>query len=132
MCAVALADLHVETQLALVHDLPEPGGDGAVGALAGRGHVLDADLEAHGGASVTQMLEGQHGRAALHHPDQSRCGENLHREGAAHVGEEQPLRHELVGALEPGLQRHDAAPGGGAGNGSISGGLGTGRPVASV
>ena len=54
--AVSLTHLDVEAQLAAVDDLAQRGARGAPRALARAGDVLDADLEADGGAALRKVL----------------------------------------------------------------------------
>src|SRR5215203_6359974 len=79
---LAVAHLYVESELALVEDLAQLRRDRAGGALGGRRHVLDADLEAHGRPVVPQVLPAEDAGAALHHRDHSRSGEHLYGQRA--------------------------------------------------
>src|SRR5438876_10607063 len=45
--ALTFPNLDVESELALIDDLPQPRGDGAPRPFHRTGHVLDADLEPH-------------------------------------------------------------------------------------
>src|SRR5919109_3228219 len=102
--ALALLDLDVEAQLAAVDHLAELGVDRA-GLALGRGRdVLDADLEADRRLALLQILEGEDRGVALDHADHSRRGEHARADGAAHIGEQHALDHELVRPLDARLQ----------------------------
>ena len=79
-------------------------------ALGRGGDVLDADLEADRRLAVRKVLEGEDRRGALHHPDHPRGGEDSRPDRAADIGEQAVLDHELVGALDPGLEGHPTIP----------------------
>src|SRR3954451_20206602 len=64
--ALAFQDLDVEAPLALVDDLAQRRARHALRPLDRPGHVLDADLEAHGCLAVGELLEREHRRGALH------------------------------------------------------------------
>src|SRR3954453_16979362 len=75
--ALAFAHLDVEAPLAVVDDLAQRRARDAPRALHRPGDVLDADLEADRRLTVGQLLERQHRRSALHHPDHPRRREDL-------------------------------------------------------
>src|SRR3954471_23883797 len=102
--AVALEHLDVEAPLALVDDLAQRGARHAARPLGRPGDVLDADLEAHRRLPVGELLEREERRRALHHGDHPGGRQDLHRDGAAHVGQQPALDGELVLA-RPGRHR---------------------------
>src|SRR3954447_4524840 len=94
--AVAFEHLDVEAPFALVDDLAQRGARDAARPLGRPGDVLDADLEAHRRVPVGQLLEREERRRALHHGDHPGGRQDLHRDGAAHVGQQPALDGELV------------------------------------
>src|SRR3954465_13833244 len=94
--ALALAHLDVEAPLAVVDDLAQRRAGHALRALHRAGNVLDADLEADRRLAVGELLEGEHRRGALHHPDHPGRREDLDRDRAADVGQQPALDGELV------------------------------------
>src|SRR4051812_5958915 len=70
--ALALADLDVEAQLALLDHLAEPGDRQAFRALQRAADVLDADLEPDRRVVRRQVLVDQRRRGGLHHRDHPR------------------------------------------------------------
>src|SRR5947209_13250701 len=79
------ADLDVEAELTAVLDLIEPGVRGTARALAGRGDVLDADLEPDGGLAGVEVRDHHPRCGVLHHQDHSRGGKDPGGEGAVDV-----------------------------------------------
>src|SRR5436309_1886210 len=71
-----LDHLDLEPQLASVEDLGQASPRGALAALERSRDVLDADLEAHGRLAVGEVLEREHRRGPLHHPDHPRSRED--------------------------------------------------------
>ena len=55
---------------------------------------------------VAQLLEGEHRRRSLHHPDHPRSRENARADRAADVGHQPAFDQELVRALRSHLERH--------------------------
>jgi hypothetical protein len=98
---LALADLHLEPQLAAVDDLTQRGAHLAARALRGRGDVLHADLEAHRRLSFGEVLVGEHRRVPFHHRDHPRRRPHPDADRAADVRDQAVLDHELVHPLEP-------------------------------
>src|SRR4051812_22067795 len=88
--------LDVEAPLALVDDLAQRRASDALRTLERAGDVLDTDLEADRGLAVGKLLEGEHRRRALHHRDHPGRREDLDRDRAADVGQQQALDGELV------------------------------------
>src|SRR6059058_4355557 len=93
---LAFLDLDVEAPLAAVDDLTQGRARGAARALDRAGDVLDAHLEADGRLAVGELLEREHRRGALHHPDHPGRREDLDRDRPADVGEQPALDRELV------------------------------------
>jgi hypothetical protein len=108
--ALALGHLDVEADLAAVDDLAHSGAHPARRSLEGSRDVLDADLEADGGASLRQPLVGEDRGAVLHHPDHRRGREDRSSDRAADIGEQLAGDDELFAALFARLGGHQTMP----------------------